>query len=104
MIASESSRCALRVHPRMDKVHIRPRLFSRSLIDGFVIFCLCWLKDALEVHRLTSVFTLLKAQIGLRLHYDGRGGRVYLQLDSQWRGQTLGLCGTFNGNLRDDFL
>uniref|UniRef100_A0A672IKX6 Otogelin-like n=1 Tax=Salarias fasciatus TaxID=181472 RepID=A0A672IKX6_SALFA len=57
-----------------------------------------------EVRKLTSVFTQLKAGIGLRLHYDGRGGRVYLQLDSQWRGQTLGLCGTFNGNLRDDFL
>lgn len=69
-----------------------------------LLFCLCWLTDALEVHRLTSVFTLLKAHIGLRLLYDGRGGRVYLQLDSQWRGRTLGLCGTFNGNLRDDFL
>lgn len=60
--------------------------------------------DALEVQRLTSVFMQLKAAVGLRLHYDGRGGRVYLQLGSQWRGQTLGLCGTFNGNLRDDFL
>ncbi|TNN24628.1 Otogelin [Liparis tanakae] len=60
--------------------------------------------DTLEVQKLTSVFTQLKVGIGLRLHYDGRGGRVYLQLDSRWRGQTLGLCGTFNGNLRDDFL
>uniref|UniRef100_G3PIA3 Otogelin-like n=1 Tax=Gasterosteus aculeatus aculeatus TaxID=481459 RepID=G3PIA3_GASAC len=57
-----------------------------------------------DVQRLTSVFMQLKAAVGLRLHYDGRGGRVYLQLGSQWRGQTLGLCGTFNGNLRDDFL
>ncbi|KAM4734656.1 otogelin-like protein [Anableps anableps] len=63
-----------------------------------------YVDDAVKVHRLTSVFTQLKARIGLRLHYDGRGGRVYLQLGSQWRGQTLGLCGTFNGNLRDDFL
>uniref|UniRef100_A0A667Z3U8 Otogelin like n=1 Tax=Myripristis murdjan TaxID=586833 RepID=A0A667Z3U8_9TELE len=60
--------------------------------------------DAVEVRKLTSVFTQLKAGLGLRLHYDGQGGRVYLQLDSQWRGLTLGLCGTFNGNLRDDFL
>lgn len=60
--------------------------------------------DAVDVRKLTSVFTLLKAGIGLRLYYDGRGGRVYMQLDSAWRGQTLGLCGTFNGNLRDDFL
>uniref|UniRef100_A0A3P8TBV5 Otogelin like n=1 Tax=Amphiprion percula TaxID=161767 RepID=A0A3P8TBV5_AMPPE len=57
-----------------------------------------------EVRKLTSVFTQLRSGIGLRLHYDGRGGRVYVHLDSHWRGQTLGLCGTFNGNLRDDFL
>lgn len=56
------------------------------------------------MRKLTSVFTQLKTGIGFRLHYDGRGGRVYVQLDSQWRGQTLGLCGTYNGNLRDDFL
>uniref|UniRef100_H3DPH1 Otogelin like n=1 Tax=Tetraodon nigroviridis TaxID=99883 RepID=H3DPH1_TETNG len=60
--------------------------------------------DAVEVQKLTSVFTQLRAGVGLKLQYDGRGGRVYLQLDSRWRGQTLGLCGTFNGNLRDDFL
>ncbi|XP_023811633.1 otogelin-like protein isoform X1 [Oryzias latipes] len=63
-----------------------------------------YVNDAVEVRKLTSVFTQLKAGIGLRLHYDARGGRLYLQLDSHWHGQTLGLCGTFNGNLRDDFL
>ncbi|XP_060891259.1 otogelin-like protein [Labrus mixtus] len=63
-----------------------------------------YVDDAVEVRKLTSVFTQLKAAIGLRLLYDGRGGRVYLQLESHWRGQTQGLCGTFNGNLRDDFL
>uniref|UniRef100_A0A7N8X403 Otogelin-like n=1 Tax=Mastacembelus armatus TaxID=205130 RepID=A0A7N8X403_9TELE len=57
-----------------------------------------------EVRKLTSVYNQLKAEIGLKLHYDGSGGRVYLHLDSRWRGQTIGLCGTFNGNLRDDFL
>ncbi|XP_068169533.1 otogelin-like protein isoform X4 [Antennarius striatus] len=63
-----------------------------------------YVDDAVEVRKLTTVFTLLKAAIGLTLHYDSRGGRVYVQLDSQWHGQTLGLCGTLNGNLRDDFL
>uniref|UniRef100_A0A3B4UGN6 Otogelin like n=1 Tax=Seriola dumerili TaxID=41447 RepID=A0A3B4UGN6_SERDU len=75
--------------------------------EGEVIIVLLFVSgliDTVEVRKLTSVFTQLKVGIGLRLHYDGRGGRVYLQLESQWRGQTLGLCGTFNGNLRDDFL
>lgn len=75
-----------------------PCLLLLSLYVGFGYL------DAVEVQKLTTVFTQLKAGIGLKLQYDGRGGRVYLQLDSRWRGQTLGLCGTFNGNLRDDFL
>uniref|UniRef100_A0A3B4BJY3 Uncharacterized protein n=1 Tax=Periophthalmus magnuspinnatus TaxID=409849 RepID=A0A3B4BJY3_9GOBI len=53
---------------------------------------------------LTTVFTLLKTDIGLQILYDGQGGRIYLQIENYWRGLTLGLCGTFNGNLRDDFL
>ncbi|XP_053740656.1 otogelin-like protein isoform X3 [Synchiropus splendidus] len=63
-----------------------------------------YIDDVLAVQKLSSVFTQLKARIGLKLLYDGRGGRVYLQLESHWHGHTLGLCGTFNGNLRDDFL
>lgn len=102
-IRSESSRHALCTYHYVDKVY-HSQLFILSLMVGFVLVFFSGLIDAVEVHRLTSVFTLLKAQIGLRLRYDGRGGRVYLQLDSHWRGQNLGLCGTFNGNLRDDFL
>lgn len=63
----------------------------------------CWL-DAVAVRRLTTVFVGLQTFFGLKLHYDWRGGRIYLQLDSTWTGGTLGLCGTLNGNLRDDFL
>uniref|UniRef100_A0A3B4BG52 Uncharacterized protein n=1 Tax=Periophthalmus magnuspinnatus TaxID=409849 RepID=A0A3B4BG52_9GOBI len=56
------------------------------------------------INALTTVFTLLKTDIGLQILYDGQGGRIYLQIENYWRGLTLGLCGTFNGNLRDDFL
>lgn len=64
--------------------------------------CVCL--DVVAVRRLTSIFVGLQASFGLKLHYDWRGGRIYLQLDSTWAGGTLGLCGTLNGNLRDDFL
>uniref|UniRef100_A0AAR2L9B6 Otogelin-like n=1 Tax=Pygocentrus nattereri TaxID=42514 RepID=A0AAR2L9B6_PYGNA len=73
------------------------------IIGSFVGMFLC-LSDMVDVRRLTSVFVGLRSAFGLRLHYDWQGGRIYLQLDSTWRGSTLGLCGTLNGNLRDDFL
>ncbi|KAF5892797.1 otogelin-like protein, partial [Clarias magur] len=60
--------------------------------------------NVVSVRRLTSVFVGLRASFGLKLHYDWHGGRIYLKLESTWSGGTLGLCGTLNGNLRDDFL
>uniref|UniRef100_A0A671KKB5 Otogelin-like protein n=1 Tax=Sinocyclocheilus anshuiensis TaxID=1608454 RepID=A0A671KKB5_9TELE len=60
--------------------------------------------NMVNVRRLTSMFVGLRSVFGLRFQYDWQGGRIYLQLDSTWMGSTLGLCGTLNGNLRDDFL
>uniref|UniRef100_A0A3B3RLC4 Otogelin like n=1 Tax=Paramormyrops kingsleyae TaxID=1676925 RepID=A0A3B3RLC4_9TELE len=56
-----------------------------------------------EVRQLTSLFVQLHTVFGLHVQFDGRGGRLYVLLDSSWKGFTVGLCGTFNGNLRDDF-
>ncbi|XP_072566142.1 otogelin-like protein [Paramormyrops kingsleyae] len=60
--------------------------------------------DTVEVRQLTSLFVQLHTVFGLHVQFDGRGGRLYVLLDSSWKGFTVGLCGTFNGNLRDDFL
>lgn len=70
----------------------------------FKVYVWMCLLGMVDVHRLTSVFVGLRATFGLKMHYDWQGGRIYLQLESTWAGSTLGLCGTLNGNLRDDFL
>ncbi|XP_069758400.1 otogelin-like protein [Narcine bancroftii] len=58
----------------------------------------------IEILRLSSLFVQVKTNFGLSMKFDNEGGRLYLQVDSSWKGKTTGLCGTFNGNLRDDFL
>lgn len=50
------------------------------------------------------MFVQVKSSQGLRLQYNWREFRLYLQLEEQWRDDTVGLCGTFNGNIQDDFL
>ncbi|XP_046719768.1 otogelin-like protein isoform X1 [Silurus meridionalis] len=77
---------------------------GKVIIGASMVVSLPYTDDVVAVRRLTSVFVGLRASFGLKLHYDWRGGRIYLQLDSTWKGGTLGLCGTLNGNLRDDFL
>ncbi|XP_028823261.1 otogelin-like protein isoform X3 [Denticeps clupeoides] len=74
------------------------------VVGNGVVASLPYAEEGVEVRRLTSTFVQLRVSIGLRLQYESRAGRLYLQLHPSWRGRTLGLCGTFNGNLRDDFL
>ncbi|XP_021496031.1 otogelin [Meriones unguiculatus] len=60
--------------------------------------------DAFEIRRLSSVFLRVRTNVGLRILYDREGLRLYLQVDQRWVEDTVGLCGTFNGNTQDDFL
>ncbi|XP_065611814.1 otogelin [Cyrtonyx montezumae] len=60
--------------------------------------------DLFEIRKLSSVFLQVKTHIGLQILYDREGLRLYLRADGRWKGDTVGLCGTFNGNMEDDFL
>ncbi|KAI3377328.1 hypothetical protein L3Q82_008531, partial [Scortum barcoo] len=60
--------------------------------------------DIFHIQELSSVFLQVKTAFGLRLQYSWREFRLYLQADELWKDDTVGLCGTFNGNIQDDFL
>uniref|UniRef100_K7FTZ5 Otogelin n=1 Tax=Pelodiscus sinensis TaxID=13735 RepID=K7FTZ5_PELSI len=60
--------------------------------------------DYFEIRKLSSVFLQIKSRIGLQILYDRQGLRLYLQVDDRWKDDTVGLCGTFNENMQDDFL
>ncbi|XP_034385700.1 otogelin [Cyclopterus lumpus] len=60
--------------------------------------------DVFHIQELSSSFLQVKTAFGLRLQYSWREFRLYLQADELWRDGTAGLCGTFNGNIQDDFL
>uniref|UniRef100_A0A3B4ARR3 Uncharacterized protein n=1 Tax=Periophthalmus magnuspinnatus TaxID=409849 RepID=A0A3B4ARR3_9GOBI len=60
--------------------------------------------ELLEVQELSSMFVQVQTVFGLRLQFSWSESRLYLQLDQRWLHDTVGLCGTFNGNSQDDFL
>ncbi|XP_062845430.1 otogelin [Trichomycterus rosablanca] len=60
--------------------------------------------DVFQIQELSSMFIQVKTAKGLRLQYNWKEFRLYLQLGELWRDDTWGLCGTFNGNIQDDFL
>ncbi|XP_070687646.1 otogelin [Pempheris klunzingeri] len=60
--------------------------------------------DNFHIQELSSMFLQVKTTFGLRLQYSWRDFRLYLQAGELWKDGTVGLCGTFNGNIQDDFL
>ncbi|XP_064277659.1 otogelin-like protein [Passer domesticus] len=62
------------------------------------------LNGAIEIQNISSFFVQLKTSFGLKILFAKDGERIYVQIDVRWKRRTLGLCGTYNGNLRDDFL
>lgn len=60
--------------------------------------------DVFHIQELSTMFLQVKTSQGLRLQYNWREFRLYLQVSEFWKEDTVGLCGTFNGNIQDDFL
>ncbi|XP_044212195.1 otogelin [Thunnus albacares] len=60
--------------------------------------------DIFHIQELSSMFLQVKTAFGLHLQYSWKEFRLYLQADELWKDDTVGLCGTFNGNIQDDFL
>nr|XP_057933601.1 otogelin-like protein [Doryrhamphus excisus] len=60
--------------------------------------------DIFQIQELSSMFLQVKTTFGLRLQYSWKEFRLYLQANALWKDDTVGLCGTFNGNIQDDFL
>ncbi|XP_069021761.1 otogelin [Embiotoca jacksoni] len=60
--------------------------------------------DVFHIQELSSMFLQVRTAFGLRLAYSWKEFRLYLQAGEPWEDATVGLCGTFNGNIQDDFL
>ncbi|XP_028917149.1 otogelin [Ornithorhynchus anatinus] len=60
--------------------------------------------ESFEIRKLSSIFLQVRTRIGVQVMYDCEGLRLYLRVDARWKEDTVGLCGTFNGNMQDDFL
>lgn len=57
--------------------------------------------NKLAIHR-AGIFIIVEAPgLGLQVKWD-RGTRVYVKLDTKWKGRVGGLCGNYNGNANDD--
>uniref|UniRef100_A0A3B3RBH6 Otogelin n=1 Tax=Paramormyrops kingsleyae TaxID=1676925 RepID=A0A3B3RBH6_9TELE len=72
-------------------------------VAGQYRISLPYLDEVFHIQELSSMFLQVRAAHGLLLQYNWGEFRLYLQVDESWKDDTVGLCGTFNGNSQDDF-
>ncbi|XP_061606093.1 otogelin isoform X2 [Phyllopteryx taeniolatus] len=87
--------------PRMEITLSR---VGEVFIGGQYRISLPYSDDNFYIQELSSMFLQVKTTFGLRLLYSWKEFRLYLQANTLWKDDTVGLCGTFNGNIQDDFL
>lgn len=75
------------------------------LVDGFEVTKLPkeMANGGVRIIQASSTFILVDFQDGVRVWWDGIT-RAYIDAPASYRGKTKGLCGTFNANMKDDFL
>ncbi|CAM9164106.1 unnamed protein product [Lampetra fluviatilis] len=57
--------------------------------------------NSLSVHSV-GLYRIVQAAIGVMVMWDRRTS-IFVKLDSKYKGKVCGLCGNFNGDVRDDF-
>ena len=84
------------IHMTQDKVvyvnNVEVKKLPRKMMNGLV-----------KIREASSSFIIVDFQDGVKVWWDGIN-RVYIDAPATLRGQTKGLCGTFNSNLQDDLL
>ena len=75
------------------------------VVDGYELLLLPkdLMNGLIKIRQPSSSFVLVDFKIGIKVWWDGVT-RVYIDADASFRGKTKGLCGTFNSNVKDDFL
>ncbi|XP_077419533.1 otogelin [Vanacampus margaritifer] len=86
------------------KMEVSLSHIGEVFIAGQYRISLPYSDDNFHIQELSSMFLQVKTSFGLRLQYNWKEFRLYLQAPAQWKDDTVGLCGTFNGNIQDDFL
>ncbi|XP_037103954.1 otogelin [Syngnathus acus] len=86
------------------KLEITLSHIGEVFIAGQYRISLPYSDDNFHIQELSSMFLQVTTMFGLRLQYSWKEFRLYLQANAQWKDDTVGLCGTFNGNIQDDFL
>ncbi|XP_053305295.1 mucin-5B-like [Spea bombifrons] len=99
---TESVTCLNSVHINIGKVTIKICYCGNVYINNFITL-LPKIKDGIIVYRPSSYFISVVTPFGLSVQVQVKPVfQLFITLNSTFQGQTIGLCGNFNGAEGDD--
>ncbi|CAH1788460.1 unnamed protein product, partial [Owenia fusiformis] len=99
---SLESTCTKSVVIKVGSITVQLKTHKAVLINGVEIAERPQRLPGIRIQEATSIFTLVQLDNGIRIHWDSQS-RAYIYAPPEFKDKTLGLCGTFNGNQKDDF-
>ena len=79
------------------------RLSGSQVAMGDKIASLPLTRERIEISRIAE-YTVVKLWLGeVTVKYDGQSG-VYIHAQDKFKNNTCGICGNFNGDVKDDFM
>ncbi|XP_011303247.1 hemocytin [Fopius arisanus] len=101
--SSELPSCTKSVTIRLSTAVISLQQNRRITIDDKDVPKLPISTSGVKIRMASSIFVVAELANGLEIWWDGVS-RVYVNAPPEFQGKTKGLCGTFTGNQRNDFL
>ena len=102
-VSSGLPSCTKTVTIRMSGQTIKLKQNQEILINDRDISKIPYRIAGITIRSISSIFIVVKLPNDVEVWWDGLT-RVYINVPASMKGDTKGLCGTFNNNQKDDFL
>ncbi|EFN85665.1 Hemocytin [Harpegnathos saltator] len=99
----DSPSCTKAVTIRLGNTFIKLKQNRQITVNGDEVTKFPMQIDGARIRLASSIFLAINLPNDLEVWWDGMA-RVYINAPAKFHGQTKGLCGTFSGNQKDDFV
>nr|XP_034190302.1 hemocytin [Osmia lignaria] len=103
LVPSDAPSCTKTVTINYQDVSVKLKQHRQVLINGDDLTVYPTVVKGVRIRVASSIFLVIHLPNDLEIWWDGIT-RVYINVPPQFHGKTMGLCGTFSENQKDDFI
>ncbi|CAK9818181.1 SSPO [Anthophora quadrimaculata] len=103
LVPSDAPSCIKTVTINYKDASVKLKQHRQVLVNGNDLTVFPVVVNDVRIRIASSIFLVVQLPNGLDIWWDGIS-RVYINAPAEFHGKTMGLCGTFSENQKDDFI